>query len=231
MLGRVSGNVLELSEIHRFANEPVRIRDGLHWDILRIHHEVLQGLARAGRVAHDLVSAAVDSWGVDYGLLDASGALVGNPYHYRDERTNGVPDQVHARVSPSTLYERTGIQVMQINTIYQLASAAGTPQLDAARTLLLIPDLLVYWLTGAVGSEVTNASTTGLLDVESRTWADDVVVAAGIPAGLFPGLHGPGEVVGPLVPEAQEETGLPSSVVVTLVGSHDTASSVVGVPA
>jgi len=231
MVGRVGRDVLELVEIHRFENEPVRVTDGLHWDILRIHHEVLAGLRRAGRAADDLASVAIDSWGVDYGLLDGRGALVANPYHYRDERTNGVPDRVHARIPLARLYERTGIQLMQINTIYQLAAAAQTGELDRAERLLQIPDLLGYWLSGVAASEATNASTTSLLDVRTRGWAHDLIDAAGIPTRLFGDLGQPGEVLGELLPAVREETGLPSTAVLTLVGSHDTASSVVGVPA
>jgi len=231
MLGRVGPAVLELLEAHRFDNEPVRVTDGLYWDILRLHHEVLAGLRHAAAEAPDLVSVGIDSWGVDYGLLDARGALVANPHHYRDDRTNGVPERVHARLPVDRLYERTGIQVMQINTIYQLAAAADAGGLEPAERLLQIPDLLGYWLTDVPASEVTMASTTALLDVRTRDWADDVIETAGIPRRLFGTLRQPGEVVGPLSEAVRRETGLPASAVLTLVGSHDTASSVVGVPA
>ena len=231
MIARAGPGVLELAEAHRFENEPVRVTDGLYWDILRLHHEVLAGLRRARGASPDLVSVGIDSWGVDYGLLDARGALVGNPHHYRDDRTNGVPPRVHERVAAAQLYARTGIQVMQINTIYQLAAAAGTGELAPAERLLQIPDLLGYWLTGTATSEITNASTTALLDVRTRTWADDLIAAAGLPRRLFGELLPPGDVVGGLTAAVREETGLDRSVVVTLVGSHDTASSVVGVPA
>ena len=231
MLGRVGPNVLELVEAHRFENEPVRVTDGLHWDILRLHHEVLAGLRRVAAEAPDLVSVGIDSWGVDYGLLDARGALVANPHHYRDERTNGVPERVHARLPVDRLYERTGIQVMQINTVYQLAAAAESGELATAERVLQVPDLLGYWLTDVAASEVTMASTTSLLDVRTRDWADDVIEAAGIPRRLFGALRQPGEIVGPLSEPVRRETGLPGSAVLTLVGSHDTASSVVGVPA
>ncbi|HET7726219.1 MAG TPA: rhamnulokinase family protein [Candidatus Limnocylindrales bacterium] len=231
ILGRVGPGVLELVEAHRFENEPVRVTDGLHWDILRLHHEVLAGLRRAAAEAPDLVSVGIDSWGVDYALLDARGALVANPHHYRDERTNGVPDRVHARLPVERLYERTGIQVMQINTIYQLAAAAAAGELAPAERLLQIPDLLGYWLSDVPASEATMASTTALLDVRTGDWADDVIEAAGIPRRLFGALRQPGDVVGPLSDAVRRETGLPPSTVLTLVGSHDTASSVVGVPA
>ncbi|HVL53833.1 MAG TPA: FGGY family carbohydrate kinase, partial [Vitreimonas sp.] len=209
MVGRIGRNVLELTEVHRFENEPVRVTDGLHWDILRIHHELLAGLRRAGRVARDLVSVGIDSWGVDYGLLDASGALVANPYHYRDERTNGVPEQVHARLPADRLYERTGIQFMPINTIYQLAASAAAGELEHAERLLQVPDLLGYWLTGEPASEATNASTTALLDVRTRSWADDVIAAAGFPRRLFGEIGRPGDVIGPLGRAARDDAGLP----------------------
>ena len=170
MAGRAGPGVLELHEAHRFPNIPVSAGGTLHWDILRLYREVLDGLSAAAR-GGELASAGIDSWGVDYGLLDSGGALLGNPVHYRDGRTDGALDRVLARIPAAELYAVTGIQQMPINTICQLAAAAGTPQLEAAATLLMIPDLLGYWLTGSVGAEITNASTTGLLDVRAQAWA------------------------------------------------------------
>jgi rhamnulokinase len=230
VVGRVGPSRLDLHEVHRFPNEPVRLPDGLHWDILRLYREVLRGLRTAAGEAEPILSIGVDGWGVDYGLLDETGALLGNPYHYRDARTEGAADKVHAQLPFEDLYAITGVQFLPFNTIYQLA-AAGTPQLDAARTLLLLPDLLGYWLTGRAGAEQTNASTTGLLDVRSGDWSDEVLRAAGIHRELLPPLHGPGQAVGPVLADVAEETGLPRSTVVTAVGSHDTASAVVGIPA
>ena len=160
-----------------------------------------------------IASVGVDSWGVDFGLLDAVGALVGNPYHYRDGRTDGMVEKVAARIPPETSYSLTGVQVLPFNTVYQLAAAAGTPQLETARTLLLIPDLIGYWLTGLAGAEATNASTTGLLDVNGGGWSAEVLDAVGIPPELLPPLRRPGEVVGPLLGEVVAETGLPPSAV------------------
>ena len=137
----------------------------------------------------------IDSWGVDYGLLDSGGALLGNPVHYRDARTTGVAERVHAVLGAREMYQATGTAQLPLNTVYQLAAAQGTPQLAAARTLLLIPDLVGYWLTGEAGAEITNASTTGLLDVRARAWATALMTRAGIPPGLFPPLRrrgGPG---------------------------------------
>jgi rhamnulokinase len=221
LAARVSPAGVALHEVSRFPNEPVLAGGTLHWDILRLYSSVVSGL-RSAASSVTLASAGIDSWGVDYGLLDSSGALVGNPVHYRDVRTNGVSVPVPAAV----LYSVTGIQYLPFNTIYQLAASLGTPSLSAASTLLLIPDLLAYWLTGAVGAEVTNASTTALLDVSSRKWAVDVIDAAGIPRGLFPPLRRPGDVIGP-VRELPGLTELP----LIAVGSHDTASAVAAVPA
>lgn len=231
MVGRVSPSELELTEIHRFPNEPVRLSDGLHWDILRLYREVLAGLREAIRVADDLVSIGVDSWGVDYGLVDADGSLLGNPYHYRDDRTGPSVEAVHAIVPPAELYQRTGLQVLPFNTIYQLAAARGTSVFELARTMLLIPDLLGYWLSGVRVSEVTIASTTGLLDVHRRSWDDELAVSLAIPRSLFATIGNPGEVIGPLQDDVRREVGASAATRLTLVGSHDTASAVVGVPA
>ncbi|MDQ2583767.1 rhamnulokinase [Saccharothrix yanglingensis] len=236
-LGASSGRVVSFdvtpdriasTEVHRFPNGPVRLGGTLHWDVLGLYRGVLDGLRAAGP---QLDAVGVDSWAVDYGLLDATGALLGNPVHYRDGRTDGVPDAVHARVPAAELYRVTGLQVLPFNTVYQLAAAAGSPQLAAARHLLLIPDLICHWLTGARFAEVTNASTTGLLDARTRTWSAELLVRLGIDAGLFPPLVEPGAVVGSLLPHVLAETGLPGPVPVVAVGSHDTASAVVGVPA
>ncbi len=174
--------------MHRFPNVPVQVAGTLHWDILGLYREVLDGLRAAVRAGGDggLASVGIDSWGVDYGLLDASGALLGNPVHYRDGRTAGMPEQVWAQISEADLYAVTGIQQLPFNTIYQLAAAAGTPQLAAARTLLMIPDLLIYWLTGEAGAERTNASTTQLYDARRAEWAWDVIERAGLPGLAVP---------------------------------------------
>ena len=179
MVGRAGPGLLELREAHRFGNGPVSVLGTLHWDILRLYADVLDGI-RAAAAGTELASVGIDSWGVDYGLIDASGALLGNPVHYRDPRTAGAVARLQTRISAEELYAVTGIQQLPLNTIYQLAAAAGTPQLAAAATLLLIPDLLVYWLTGKAGAEVTNASTTGLLDVSALSWATALMQRAGI---------------------------------------------------
>jgi rhamnulokinase len=231
MVGRVAPNELELSEVHRFPNDPVRLPDGLHWDILRLYGEVLAGLREAARVADGLVSVGLDSWAIDYGLLDADGSLLGEPFHYRDDRTAGAAAAVHAVIAPRDLYARTGLQFLPFNTIYQLAAARGSVAFAAARTMLLIPDLLGYWLSGVRIAEVTNASTTGLLDVHRRTWDAELATSLAIPPSLLATLGAPGDVVGPLRDDVRRGTGASADMLLTLVGSHDTASAVVGVPA
>jgi rhamnulokinase len=181
------------------------------------------------RSAPPLASVGIDSWGVDYGLLDADGVLLGNPVHYRDARTDGLVERVFGELPVEDLYGRTGIQIMQINTVFQLAAARGSAQLATARTALLIPDLLTYWLTGDIGAELTNASTTALLDARSGTWDTGLMTALKLDPGLLPPLRAPGTVAGPLRATVAEAAG--QSTVVTRVASHDTASAVVAVPA
>lgn len=232
MLGRVGPGTLELAEAHRFPNRPVRAAGTLHWDILALHAGVLDGLRAAGAAADGrLDSIGIDSWAVDYGLLDADGRLLGNPVHYRDARTEGVAEKVWANVPPQRLYAATGIQYAPFNTVYQLISAAGSSQLAAAKQLLLIPDLIAYWLTGVPGTETTNASTTGLLDPRTGQWARELAADLGIDLALFPPLRLPGEPIGPLLASVMTETGLDSPTPVTAVASHDTASAVAAVPA
>lgn len=223
--GDLSAATLTLEELARFPNEPVQVGGTLLWDILALYRSIVEGL----RGAPPLASVGIDSWGVDHGLLDADGVLLGNPVHYRDARTDGVPERVFTEVSAADLYHRTGIQILPFNTVFQLAAARGTAQLANARTMLLIPDLLTYWLTGDIGAEVTNASTTALLDARTGTWDAGLMASLGIDAGLLPPLRDPGTTAGPLRPDVVEAIG--QSAVVTRVASHDTASAVVAVPA
>ncbi len=219
MAGQVSDSGVALHEVHRFGNQPVTAGGTLYWDILRLLAEVRTGLGAAAR-QFPLASAGIDSWGVDFGLLDEAGALLGNPVHYRDARTEGVRVPVPA----AELYAITGIQHLPFNTIYQLAA---TPMLRHAATMLLIPDLLAFWLTGQAGAEVTNASTTSLFDVRAQAWATGLIRKAGLPPRIFPPLRRPGEVIGPILGPNGPGSPLP----LTAVGSHDTASAVAGVPA
>lgn len=222
---RVVDGRIESEPVHRFVNGGVRVGGTLYWDILALYREVLVGLRAAGAVD----SVGVDSWAVDHGLLDATGTLIGNPVHYRDARTDGVADSLP--VPAQELYAATGLQVLPFNTIYQLVAATGTPALAVARQLLLIPDLLGYWLTGERGTEVTNASTTGLLDPGRRDWDTALMRRVGIDPTLFAPLREPGTLVGGLRADVAAEAGQIPGTAVHTVGSHDTASAVLAVPA
>jgi rhamnulokinase len=231
MVAKVGPDRLGLQEAHRFPNRPVRTAGTLHWDVLGLYAGVLDGLRAAGRDGGHLDGIGIDSWAVDFGLLDADGALLGNPVHYRDARHATAVADVHAVVGAAELYRVTGLQHLPFNTVFQLAAARGTAQLAAARRLLLVPDLLTHWLTGAVGAELTNASTTGLLDVTTGDWAWALIDRLGLARGLFAPIRQPGARLGELRDDVLGETGLAGPVPVTAVGSHDTASAVVGVPA
>lgn len=203
----------------------------LFWDVLHLYRGVLDGLRAATREAGALAGVGIDSWAVDHGLLDADGRLLGNPVHYRDARTDGVPDKVFATVPAAELYARTGLQVQPFNTVFQLVAAQGTAALAAARQALLVPDLLGAWLTGVPVAEVTNASTTGLLDATTRTWALDVADRLGIDTRLLPPLRDPGVLLGDVRDDVRADLGHHAPLPVWTVGSHDTASAVVAVPA
>ncbi|MFI0357988.1 rhamnulokinase family protein [Actinomadura sp. 9N407] len=226
MAARIGPGTLDLTEVRRFPNRPVRAGGTLHWDILGLYGNVLDGLRAA---PPGLVSVGIDSWAVDYGLLDENGALLGNPVHYRDSRTDGVMERVRDEAGDDLLYGVSGLQFLPFNTVFQLL-AEGT-NLDRARTLLLIPDLLAYWLTGEIGAERTNASTTGLLDVREGTWSRPLLERLGLPGGLLPALREPGDLIGTPRPDVAAETGVPPGLAVTAVASHDTASAVAAVPA
>ncbi|TVT54996.1 rhamnulokinase [Amycolatopsis rhizosphaerae] len=229
MAGSVGPGRLEVTEVHRFPNGGVRAGSTLYWDVLGIHREVLTGIRKAHH-GGALSGIGIDSWAVDYGLLDRSGALLGNPVHYRDTRTQGVMERVLRSVPARELYDITGLQQLPFNTLYQLLSEVDTGRLELAETMLMIPDLLGYWLTGRIGAERTNASTTQLYDVRTGTWATGLAERVGIPPRLLPPLRDSGELVGTLLPEPAAEHALPELPVVA-VGSHDTASAVVAVPA
>ncbi|CAL9334223.1 Rhamnulokinase [Nocardiopsis dassonvillei] len=234
--GRIEDGRLRTEEVCRFANGPVAVpagdRSTLYWDVLSLYAGAVEGLRRAAAASGGLASAGIDTWAVDYGLLDADGALLGNPVHYRDARTDGVPDEVFAHWGAEPMYAVNGLQVQPFNTVFQLAAEAGSARLAAARDLLLVPDLLGYWLTGVKAAELTNASTTGLVDVRERRWAarglDVLAGSFGVDArGLLPDLVEPGTVVAPLRGDLGGAVGAP----LVAVGSHDTASAVVAVPA
>jgi rhamnulokinase len=233
MVGRWANERFDLQELHRFPNGPVEILGHLHWDVLRLWQEIKAGIAHY--VAQDgtpLAGIGVDTWGVDFALLDTAGRLLGNPYHYRDNRTAGVSKQVDERVPRQRLYEKTGIQRLPFNTLYQLASMQQRhdPQLAAAGTLLLIPDLFHYWLTGRKVAEYTNATTTQFFDARARRWATGLIQELDLPTHILPHVVMPGTVLGELLPEVREDAGLGSPVPVIASASHDTASAVAAVP-
>lgn len=229
LAGRFDGSRVDLREIHRFPNDPVSLPDGLHWDVLRLFHEIKTGLKKAISEIEEIRSAGVDSWGVDFALVDQNGVLVSNPYHYRDSRTEGMVDLALKRVSREDIYRQTGIQFMRINTLYQLLSMEDSPLLTAADRLLLIPDLINYWLSGERACEFTNATTTQLYDSQNGNWAYGLMEKLGIPQHLFHEITVPGRELGPLLPAVANEVGCEATV--TTVASHDTASAVVAVPA
>src|SRR5262245_51028520 len=194
--GRLRDGAVELRERRRTPNRPVRLPDGLHWDVLHLFAEALGSLEAAG----PLQGVGVDGWGVDYGLLDDRNRLLGLPYHYRDERTAGMVERAHALVAGDEAYAVTGIQTMPINTVFQLLADEGSAALGAAEHVAMIPDLFALWLSGELANERTNASTTGLLDARSGGWADDLIGALGLPGRVFGALVDPGTVLGPARP-------------------------------
>jgi rhamnulokinase len=231
MLGRVTGGRAELETVHRFPNGVVELDGGLHWDFDALFDEVLKGLAAAADTAaasgERIVSIGIDTWAVDYGLVDASGKLLAQPFSYRDERGRTAVANVHKVLDPARLYATTGLQFLQFNTIYQLATERELRGMQA----LLIPDLIAFKLTGQRRTEATNASTTGLFDAVAGEWAAELFKPLGLPKNVFPAIIQPGETVGTLLPEIAARTGLPPETAVVAVGSHDTASAVAAVPA
>jgi rhamnulokinase len=224
IVGQVGPGELRIDDVRRFANEPIRRTDGLHWDIDSLYRDTLAGL-RTAVAGGGIASAGVDSWAIDYGLLDADGRLLGLPFHYRDDRTTRPDPDLDARTDPAGNYAVTGIQHLPFNTMYQLLREPAATLANAA-TMLLIPDLLAFWLTGEVGAERTNASTTALYDVRTGQWSDVLIDNAGLPRPLFPTLRDPAQQIG----TAQPATGLDGLPIVS-VASHDTASAVLAVPA
>jgi rhamnulokinase len=224
--GRLDGDRVVLEECARFANRPLRLPDGLRWNLLHLFAEALDGLRRAGREGR-LAGVGVDTWGVDYALLDDAGRVLGLPFHYRDARTDGMIERALERVPADDLYAVTGIQTMPINTVFQLLADEGSAALDDAAAIALVPDLLAHWLCGRVANERTNASTTGLLDARTGEWAHDLIGRLGLPQRLFgdDDLVEPGTELGRLL--GHHELG---DAPVYAVASHDTASAYVAAP-
>lgn len=229
ILGEVGPDQLRTETHARFTNRPVAVRGSLHWDVLSLWQGAQEGLASAIREVPTVASIATDTWGVDYGLM-RGGELLSNPRHYRDERTNEIVVDVDSRCSQAEQYAATGIQFMPINTIYQLATEVRDRRLELADTVLLMPDLFTYWLSGARVAETTMASTTGLLDVHTRQWSEPLLAVAGVRRELLPNLVTPGTLVGGLDADVAKHVRAESPIEVIAAGSHDTASAVTAVP-
>jgi rhamnulokinase len=228
ILGRLQSGMLDVSEIYRFPNEPVLYRGALHWDILRLWHEIKKAFEFPS--LPKLESVGVDTWGVDFALLGERGALIENPYHYRDARTEGIMEEVFARVPREKIYSVTGIQFLPFNTLYQFYAASRlTPRLiDAAEALVTIPDLLNYWLSGNLVSEYTNATTTQFVDAGTGAWAADLLKELNLPARLLRPMVKPGTIIGELKNDVSiKSAGTP----VVAPACHDTGSAVAAISA
>ena len=230
MLGRLRAGVLDLTEVYRFANEPVREHASLHWDLLRLWLEMQRAVQRVSAAGTRLESVGVDTWGCDYGLLDEAGQLLGNPFHYRDSRTDGVMDTVFARVPRARIYDVTGTQFLPFNTLYQLfAACQTTPRvIDAAAQFGTIPDILNYWPTGVLRAEFSSATTTQMVDARARAWATELLCELDIPTRILPPLVEPGTILGRLRGSLSRAlAGTP----VVAPACHDTGSAVASVAA
>ena len=233
MIGHFDGQVLELEEVHRFSNGPVRLDSSLYWDVLRLWTDIKQGLAKASDLYRgSLVSLGLDTWGVDFGLLASDDSLLGNPYHYRDGRTNGMLELAFSKVPRSEIYQKTGIQFMQLNSLYQLLSMAnaGSPILGAAETFLNMPDLFNFWLTGRKASEFTIATTSQCYDPVAGEWAYGLLDRLDIPSKIFGPIIQPGTILEEIRDPLAEETGS-DRIAVVAPACHDTGSAVAAVPA
>jgi sugar (pentulose or hexulose) kinase len=233
MIGSVSNEKITLKEIHRFSNGPVSKGDSLRWDFAQLLSNIKDGIAKAVKHAdHPITSIGVDSWGVDFGLIDDKNQLIENPYNYRDSRTNGMMEKALELMPKRELYENTGIQFMQLNTIYQLLSArlSNDPALSKAKKLIFMADLVSFSLTGQVYAEYSLASTSQLMDMKTGNWSKAVFEKLGLPLDIMPNIVAPGTVVGKLTKDIANELGC-GQIPVVAVGSHDTACAVAAVPA
>jgi len=230
VVGRFDGDQLSIEPVHRYANTPVRLAGTLYWDFPRQFGDIRDGLQRAA-VDGPVASVAIDTWGVDYGFIDARGRLLANPVHYRDSRHEGMPEVAFTTVPREEIYGATGIQIMSINTLFQLLAEARSddPILRGADRLLMMPDLFNHFLCGSVVAEYTEATTSGCLDPWTRDWARPLFERLGIPTHFLPEVVPPGTVLGELLPEVAEQTGLSGTKVVA-TAAHDTAAAVAGTP-
>ncbi len=231
ILGTFNGKTIYLKEVHRFSNDPVFVQGTLYWDVLRLFHEIKQGLVKA-KLLGRIDSIGVDTWGVDFGLLDPAGRLLENPVHYRDQRTAGMLEEAFRKLDPKEFYDRTGNQFMEINTAFQLLSLAEhRPELlERAQTMLLMPDLFNYLLCGSKKTEYSIGSTTQLLEAKERCWSTKVIQSLGIPQHIFTEIIPPGTPLGPVSSELAEELGLAERPTVIAVAGHDTQCAMAAVP-
>ncbi len=233
ILGIYDGQKLKIEEIHRFSNDPVEVNGSLYWDVLRLYFEIKQGIQKCALQGHrDISSIAVDTWGVDFGLLDEHGDLLGNPFHYRDKRTHGMMEKVFELIPKEEIYNRTGIEFIWFNTILQIFSMKyhDSPVLREAKTFLLMPDLFNYFLTGVKASEYSISSTTQLMDSAAGKWSEEIISSLGLPKELFMDIVKPGTVIGSLKADLAKELGVPELKVVAVAG-YDTQSAIASVPA
>ncbi len=233
MVGQWDGNRFSLEELHRFPNRGVSLHTGLYWDVLGIWSHLQEGMLKYHARFNDAPAGiGIDAWGVDFGLLDKRGRLIGNPVHYRDGRTCGVPERFFELLSEREVFAATGTQTMAINTLFQLYSMIleESPQLGHADTLLMIPDLLLYFLSGEKNIEYTEATTTQMYCLPTNHWSADILLRAGIPASLLPGVIPPGKIVGSVTRSVLMGCGFTRQVPVIAVASHDTASAVAAIP-
>jgi rhamnulokinase len=231
--GRFDGQRLHVYEIHRFRNDPVRAFGRLHWDILRLLHEIKVGIGLAANAGlGEIESLAIDAWGCDFGLLDRHGELIGNPAHYRDELARGAMEEVLQIIPRPEIFSRTGCQFLPINTLYQLYALrrARAATLERAATLLLIPDLLRFFLTGEATTESSIASTTQCLGIANGDWDRALLERLGLPSRFLTAIVAPATPAGRLLPEVASEIGT-AAIPVPAVAGHDTASAVAAVPA
>ncbi len=231
ILGRLENDRLELREIHRFANTPVQLPTGLYWDILYLWREIQTGIALAAAQS-PLDSLGIDTWGVDFALLDRRGELLANPHHYRDPRTDGMMEEAFRRVPREAIFAQTGAQFLQLNTLYQLLALVRqqSPLLEAAQTFLTIPDLFNYWLSGEMYAEFTNATTTQCLNPIRRDWAIALLEALDIPTRILPPVCQPGTTLGVLRP-AIAAAARTERIPVIAPACHDTGAAVAAIPA
>lgn len=230
MLATLENGKINMKEIHRFSNDPVVVRGSMYWDVLRLFFEIKTGITHAvNEGGFDAIS--IDTWGVDFGLLDKKGRLLANPYHYRDSRTHNIPEKVFEIISKDELYSKAGLQFIHFNTIYQLMYLKlNEPDvLERADKMLMIPDLFGYMLTGKMKEEATIASTSNLLNPYTKDWDFELIERLGLPKSIFAPIVKPGNIYGFLSDEICEELGC-DKVPVIAVGSHDTASAVVATP-